>query len=89
MTLSTDIEDQIRKAVYNMHFKIQNDLVSISQRKRNKLEKRLLIELIEETIKQYHQKIPKKILNNYKNEVIKIVDEYWEKLEPSRTIRLK
>jgi hypothetical protein len=86
--LPLEIENQLKESVKNVHLKIQRDLASISLKKRNQVEKKILLKLIDEIINRYKNETPKHALDILKKEIARKIDSYWEELEPNKKSRL-
>ena len=88
MNLPLEIENQLQEAVKNVHLKIQRELTNISLKKRNQVEKQILIKMIDEIINRYKKVIPKNTQVILKKEIARKIDGYWEELEPDRIIKI-
>jgi len=79
---------QIRSAFNGMHEKVQLEGIDLPKEQRNLLEKNLYIGFLDDLMAKYSLQLTEKKNKDIRKELLILLEECWENVEPDKTISL-
>ena len=83
-----ELISQIKSAFNGMHEKVQLEGTDLSKEQRNLLEKNLYLGFLDDLMTKYSSQLTEKKIKDIRKELLILLEECWEKVEPDKTVSL-